>query len=435
MATSAINANEHIQSAIDSMAGNFQERFETFVSALKSSVSSSSRSQAEKIFLSAVPALSYKFPDPTGLASDTDEENSAQSEVDSLKAEIVNLKKQQEKLERRVQNSMKKNNKEHVEELCKVVKTNENNIKGLRKLQQVLQQKNQSPGATALPMSSYGAGATVTSKPLKALRKRTEFSVRADGDKEDPGINDVKLLPGGLLVVADGGNECLKLFNIQGKLLYCLPCNCSPICLAVVDSSSTPSSRHTLVVTLPKRQAIDILEVTDQRLQVNKSLKVNEEYSALAAVNNNTLAVGYLEEDDSRVDIISLNGQLLCRISSVPSPFSMISTKNSELIFSTWENGSIAKVNSFAGRVIFDVEVPQITVPLGVTIVSDDTLLVADYYAPSLHLVSSEGQWLKQVWTAPSTSAKDGLRSVTIESSLCVCVTNCGFAYVLDAVY
>ncbi|GFO06004.1 hypothetical protein PoB_003250900 [Plakobranchus ocellatus] len=242
MATSAINANEDIQIAIDSMAGNFQERFETFVSALKSSVSSSSRALAEKIFLSAVPALSYKFPDPTGLASDTDEENSAQSEVDSLKAEIVNLKKQQEKLERRVNsekkevqnnyssiekkvNSMKENiaqleanNKEHVEELSKVVKTNENNIKGLRKLQKVLQQKNQSSGATALSMSSSNAGATVTSKPLKDLRQRTEFSVKADGDKEDPGINDVKLLPGGLLVVADGGNTCLKLFNIQVKL-------------------------------------------------------------------------------------------------------------------------------------------------------------------------------------------------------------------------
>ncbi|GFO41071.1 hypothetical protein PoB_006757600 [Plakobranchus ocellatus] len=98
----AINANEDIQIAIDSMTGNFQERFETFVSALKSSVSSSSRAQAEKIFLSAVPALSYKFPDPTGLAGDTDEENSGQSEVDSLKAEFMNLKKQQEKLERRV---------------------------------------------------------------------------------------------------------------------------------------------------------------------------------------------------------------------------------------------------------------------------------------------------------------------------------------------
>ncbi|GFN76518.1 hypothetical protein PoB_000302400, partial [Plakobranchus ocellatus] len=62
---SAINANEDIQIAIDSMAGNFQERFEAFVSALKSSVSSSSRAQAEKVFLSAIPALSYKFPDPT----------------------------------------------------------------------------------------------------------------------------------------------------------------------------------------------------------------------------------------------------------------------------------------------------------------------------------------------------------------------------------
>ncbi|GFO46875.1 hypothetical protein PoB_007338000 [Plakobranchus ocellatus] len=292
MASSLIDANEDIQSAIDNLSKNFQERFEAFVSTLKSSVRSSSRAQAEKIFLSAIPALSYKFPDPTGLASDTDEENSGQSEVDSLKAEIVNLKKQQEKLERRVNsekqerqnnyssiekkmNSMKKsiaqlesNNKAHVDELSKDLKTCENNIKGLRKLQKVLQQRNQSPGATAFPMPSSGAGATVTSKPLKDLRQRTEFSVRADGDKKDPYINDVKLLPGGLLVVTDRGNACLKLFNIQGNMLHCLSCNYFPACLAVLDTSSTSS---TLAVTLPVGQAIDILEVTDKSIQVKVS--------------------------------------------------------------------------------------------------------------------------------------------------------------------
>ncbi|GFO49006.1 hypothetical protein PoB_007551100 [Plakobranchus ocellatus] len=222
------------------------------------------------------------------LASDTDEENSGQSEVDSLKAEIVNLKKQQEKLERRVisekqevqnnfssiEKKMKKNNlrlretiaqlesnnKAHVEELTKVVKTNENNIKGLRKLQQVLQQRNQSSGATAFPIFRSVAGASVTSKPLKDLRQRKEFSVRADGDQRDPVINDVKLLPGGLLVVTDAQNSCLKLFNIQGKMLHCLSCNHWPACLAVLDTSSTSS---TLAVTLPVGQAIDILELCD----------------------------------------------------------------------------------------------------------------------------------------------------------------------------
>ncbi|GFO06009.1 hypothetical protein PoB_003251400 [Plakobranchus ocellatus] len=226
----------------------------------------------------------------------------------------------------------------------------------------------------------------------------------------------------------------LKNMN-EGKLLHYLPCNHSPHCVTVVDTSSTPSSRHTLAVSLPFEKTIDILEVTDQRIQVNKSLKVNEEYSALAAMNNKTLAVGNLEED-SRVDILSLNGQLLCSISSASCPFRMITTTSAELIFSSWENGSIVKVNSFDGRVIFDIKVPQIANPSGITIVSDDSLLVADFKKLSLHLVSSGGRWLRQVWTAPSTSAKDDkLRGVSIESSLCVCVTRRGFAYVLDAVY
>ncbi|GFO49009.1 hypothetical protein PoB_007551400 [Plakobranchus ocellatus] len=108
--------------------------------------------------------------------------------------------------------------------------------------------------------------------------------------------------------------------------------------------------------------------------------------------------------------------------------------------FLHWEcgiNGSIIKVNSLDRRVIFDVKVPQIATPSGVTMVSDDSLLVADYNTLSLHLVSSGGRWLKQVWTAPSTRANigDKLRGVSIESSLCVCVTECGYAYVFDAVY
>ncbi|GFO39920.1 hypothetical protein PoB_006642500 [Plakobranchus ocellatus] len=162
---------------------------------------------------------------------------------------------------------------------------------------------------------------------------------------------------------------------------------------------------------------------------------MHEECSALAAVNNRTLAVGYFKKS-SDIDILNLNGELLCRIFSASGPWRMITTMNSELIFTAWINGSIIKVNSFDGRVIFDVKVPQIANPSGVTMVSDDSLLVADFDTLSLHLVSSGGQWLKQVWTAPSTSAKDDkLRNVSIESGLCVCVTMCGFAYVLDAVY
>ncbi|GFO46878.1 hypothetical protein PoB_007338300 [Plakobranchus ocellatus] len=162
---------------------------------------------------------------------------------------------------------------------------------------------------------------------------------------------------------------------------------------------------------------------------------MDEDCCAVAAVNNRTLAVAYLKKSTD-IDIINLNGQHLCRISSASPPTRMIMTKNAELIFSTGINGSIIKVNSFDGRVIFDVKVPQIATPTGVTMVSDDSLLVADFNALSLHLVSSGGRWLKQVWTAPSTSAKvDKLRCVSIESSLCVCVTSCGFAYVLDAVY
>ncbi|GFO46868.1 hypothetical protein PoB_007337300 [Plakobranchus ocellatus] len=84
---------------------------------------------------------------------------------------------------------------------------------------------------------------------------------------------------------------------------------------------------------------------------------------------------------------------------------------------------------------LIDCKNPRIAVPSGVTIVSDDSLLVADYHKLSLHPVSSGGRWLKQVLTASSTSAKDDkLRNVSVESYLCVCVTRRDIAYVLNAV-
>ena len=46
-------------------------------------------------------------------------------------------------------------------------------------------------------------------------RERRHFSVRIEGDRATPDVTDVKLLPRGLIVIADTSNCCVKLFNTQ----------------------------------------------------------------------------------------------------------------------------------------------------------------------------------------------------------------------------
>ena len=41
---------------------------------------------------------------------------------------------------------------------------------------------------------------------------------RTDKDTWTPEIRDVKLLPGGLAVMADWGNDCVKLFTIAVRM-------------------------------------------------------------------------------------------------------------------------------------------------------------------------------------------------------------------------
>ena len=48
--------------------------------------------------------------------------------------------------------------------------------------------------------------------------QRTSFTARTYKDTKSPEIEDVKLLPGGLAVVADGANWCVKVFTIAVRI-------------------------------------------------------------------------------------------------------------------------------------------------------------------------------------------------------------------------
>ncbi|GFO35962.1 hypothetical protein PoB_006246700 [Plakobranchus ocellatus] len=123
--------------------------------------------------------------------------------------------------------------------------------------------------------------------------------------------------------------------------------------------------------------------------------------------------------------IISLAG------SSV-EPWYMDITEDGGLVCSTWGD-KIARVQVDTRTVAFNKSVPQIEYPCGVAITPDGSILVTDRYNNTLHLVSSQGVWVKQLWSVPSDGDQGGpLRSVSTDGSVCVCVTCSGCVYILD---
>ncbi|GFO02676.1 hypothetical protein PoB_002918100 [Plakobranchus ocellatus] len=102
------------------------------------------------------------------------------------------------------------------------------------------------------------------------------------------------------------------------------------------------------------------------------------------------------------------------------------------LVCSTMYN-TIATVQVDTGTVVFDKLVPQINNPSGVAITSDGSILVTDGDNKTLHLVSSQGDWIKQLWSVLSDGDQDDeLYAVSTDGSVCVCGTERGSVYKLD---
>ncbi|GFN85883.1 hypothetical protein PoB_001238900 [Plakobranchus ocellatus] len=155
-------------------------------------------------------------------------------------------------------------------------------------------------------------------------------------------------------------------------------------------------------------------------------------YSAVAAVDNLTLAVGYNSLGTKGIDLVNLSGVVLCQICSTVHPYYMVATSDGHLMCSTWDN-KIARVELGTGQVIFNNAVPQIDNPAGIGIETDDFLCITDWKKGMLHLISSNGTWSKQMGSALSgTSQADILWSVSVDNGTCVCVTKYGSVIVLD---
>ncbi|GFN79612.1 hypothetical protein PoB_000611800 [Plakobranchus ocellatus] len=110
-------------------------------------------------------------------------------------------------------------------------------------------------------------------------------------------------------------------------------------------------------------------------------------------------------------------------------------TEDGELVCSALHN-TIARVKVDTGTIVFNNSVPQIPEPRGVAIASDGSILVTDMIKRTLHLVSPQGAWTKQLFSVPSGVHRDDLLcSVSMDGTICVCVTLRGSVYILDCLH
>ncbi|GFO33018.1 hypothetical protein PoB_005952300, partial [Plakobranchus ocellatus] len=359
---------------LDLLQESFYENTKAYVSAVKLNIKSHEREIAAEILESAIEFLSQDFPDPAGSARDKltrDDLSSGNNELTSLMDRISNLEKHLQEetnsVKQEAQNTcsslelmlrsnddstrqniqcldenlnfLKDDMEEHrretkkcMKKLSKVVQENRKNIKGLRKLQKLLQQRQQQQQVwycvihrktivyylncwgyssrttvyyrycwgysnnlkTAYRLSVFNNGLT-SSIP----RHKNQFTVKVAGETNPPCIYDAKLLPGGLIVLADWDKNSVKLFNIQNSLV------------------------------------------------------MTSAYSAVAAVDNLTLAVGYNSLGTKGIVLVNLSGVVLCQICSTVHLYYMVATSDGHLMCSTWDN-KIAKVELGTGQVIFN---------------------------------------------------------------------------------
>ncbi|GFN86656.1 hypothetical protein PoB_001316200 [Plakobranchus ocellatus] len=384
---------------LDWMCEKFCASSRVYVSAVKAALRSHRREHAAEIFERAIDVLSPDFPDPTSIDGQTKEEEGGDgNELNSLKDRIAQIERQLQEAqnerstleselksvrqeaqnerstleselksvrqEAQLNSSMKKNvrrldtkletlaseTKDSIKKLTQVSKENSANIQGLRKLQMLMKQRDQAAAtaaAAAVTPPPPAPGASALSRPLKDVRRRNSFDAKISDDQSTPDIEDVQLLPGGRLLLADWDNRCVKLFDTQGQHLHTLECRSVPRRLAVLDSSATS---QTVAVTLPDCRGIDILEVNGDNMEVKRTLQTSRGYYAVAAVNNLTLAVGY--NTGSGIDLIDLGGQVLRQMCSRVRPCYMDITEDGGLVCST--GNIIARVQVDTGTVAFD---------------------------------------------------------------------------------
>ncbi|KAK3745875.1 hypothetical protein RRG08_015602 [Elysia crispata] len=259
-----------------------------------------------------------------------------------------------------------------------------------------------------------------------AMVKREQFSVQISENETEPDVTDVKLLPGGFIVIADKSNYCIKLFDTQGQSLCSKKFKNPPLSLAVFDAKATLNWE--VGVSFQRSKFIFILEVKPpNEITILHEIKTKGACQNLAAFDCNHLACGY--QNIPGIDSINRKDNALSKLSSNVKPSSLAATADGCKIMCT-SVSEVVILSSDGGEPI-RTEVSDIKKPCGITVVGDQ-LIIADKKSLHLARTTEDGKvaYIRNLWSLPGDG--DSIVSVSANQEICVCSTKKGVIYVLD---
>ncbi|KAK3759415.1 hypothetical protein RRG08_047303 [Elysia crispata] len=397
MSESAFSAKEKF---LDELEEQFLKNVKDFTSDVKKTMRNASRECAMEIFEMAIAFLTQVFPNPTNLGASLCDSD----DIQSLSKRISDVETKETLMEKKFNKGLEK--------LTKSKKFYSKQISGLRKLQTVIVKERikatQTAAATTTTASGLASAAATTAqqRSVQKLSPKTFFSAKFPQDTKDPRIIDAKLLPGGLVLLADIWNSCVKLFNRHGQLLHREVLDAEPLRLTVMDS--TPTCMWDVALTLSKTSQIAILRVISNSLSLKTSIQTAKPCVAIAAVDAKTLAVGYFAEFG--IDLIDLSGTVLRQISSNFHPKYMATTSDKCLVMAL-ASKEIGKQNLADGDTLYIIKAEHLKNPRGITDFQDGSCLVVDQISRKVH-------WEREkIERAHKNSMKSLLRTIMTRNS------------------
>ncbi|GFO28674.1 hypothetical protein PoB_005517900 [Plakobranchus ocellatus] len=247
------------ESILDYMYETFCANSKAYVSAVKAALRSHRKHNTAEIFQRAIDILSQDFPDPTSIHGETKEETATAATATAGTAATATAG-------------------------TAATATAGTAATATAGTAAATAAAGTTATAAVTPPPT-AATASAISRPLKGVRQRTKFIAKVAKDQYTSDIEDVQLLPGGRILLADWRNEYVKLFDTQGQHLSSLQCTNRPFRLAVLDSSGD-----------------------------SKKLQMSRQYYAVAAVNKLSLAAAYWRFGHHGIDQIDLDGRVLRQI-------------------------------------------------------------------------------------------------------------------------
>lgn len=167
---------------------------------------------------------------------------------------------------------------------------------------------NSSPGSSLVSQQSSSA----TAKTGYELLSERLFSVKERGDKKCCNIYDICQLPDGRIVLTDGGNEKLKLFNQSHKRQDSIQLHGDPYSVCVAGPKQ-------VAVSLRLKKKIQFVLV-EKKFSLGKAFTVGNFCRGMAYVSGNlNVCVGDTESKSSgQIEVYNNHGELLHKIPNSP---------------------------------------------------------------------------------------------------------------------